>query len=343
MITFAHIEYLFLLSLIPVLILFIFLYLKWKREVSLKFNTTNLENKLHYNRSKRRVKWKYTLQILAIIFLILGLSNPKIGTNLELVEVNREGIEMIIALDVSNSMLCEDIEPNRLSIAKEFIYTLIDHLKGDRIGLVIFAGKSYTEMPITSDYSAVKVYLNNINTNTIKTQGTNLSSAIQESVKSFNFKNEFNKSIIIITDGEDHEEGALKETQLIAEKGVLIHTLSIGDSKGGPIPCETCDSSLHKTDKQGNIIVTKPNFNFLSELANIGNGMHLNINNPEIKIQELLKEINKIKKKKISSEMKFINFPERFQWFLFISLLLFLLDLSILNIKNKIMERWIKK
>ena len=337
MIKFGHIEYLFLLGLIPVLILFIFLFRRWKRKNSLKFTSENLQNKLYIRKSDIRENLKYILRILAVFFLILGLSNPKIGTNLE--EVKRDGIEMIIALDLSNSMLCEDIKPNRLLRSKQAISELIDNLEGDRIGLVVFAGEAYTQLPITSDYSAAKMFLSTINTNTIKTQGTNLSSAIRKSVKSFNFENEFNKSIIIITDGEDHEEGALHESRLASEKGIFIHTLSIGDENGGPIP--RTRGKGFKKDREGNIIVTKPNFVFLSELANIGNGININANNSEIGLKQLFNEISKIEKKEIS-DMKFTDYSDRFQWFLFVSLFLFLLDLSILNIKNNPIEKWIK-
>jgi len=338
MIKFGHIEYLFLLGLIPVLILFIFLFRRWKRKTSLKFTSENLQNKLYTRKSDIRENLKYILRILAVFFLILGLSNPKIGTNLE--EVKRDGIEIIIALDLSNSMLCEDIKPNRLLRSKQAISELIDNLEGDRIGLVVFAGEAYTQLPITSDYSAAKMFLSTINTNTIKTQGTNLSSAIRKSVKSFNFENNFNKSIIIITDGEDHEEGALNEARLAAEKGIFIHTLSIGDKNGGPIP-RTRDRGFKK-DREGNIIVSTPHFSFLDTLAINGNGRNININNSEIGLKTLLKEVNNIEKKEIS-DMKFTNYSDRFQWFLFISLFLFLLDLSILNIKNNLIEKWIKK
>ena len=330
MIKFGHIEYLYLLVLIPILLLFIFLFIRWKNRTLLKFTTENLHNKLYRRKSKIRENLKYTLKILSVLFLILGLSNPKIGTNLE--EVKRNGIEMVIALDLSNSMLCEDIKPNRFLRSKQAISELIDNLEGDRIGLVVFAGEAFTQLPITSDYSAAKMFLNTINTNTIKIQGTNLSAAIRQSVKSFNLENEFNKSIIIITDGEDHEEGALEEARLASKKGIFIHTLSIGDKNGGPIPLKK--GKGFKKDREGNIIVTKPNFSFLSELSNIGNGININANNSKIGLNQLFKEISKIEKKEIS-DMKFTDYSDRFQWFLSVSLFLMLLDLSILNIKRK--------
>ena len=337
MIKFGHIEYLFLLGLIPVLVLFIFLFRKWQRKTSLKFTTENLQNNLYLRKSDVREKWKYTLQILAVLFLILGLSNPQIGTNLK--EVKRDGIEMVIALDLSNSMLCEDIKPNRLLRSKQAISELIDNLEGDRIGLVVFAGKAYTQLPITSDYSAAKMFLNTINTKTIETQGTNLSEAIRQSVKSFDFENKYNKSIIIITDGEDHESGALQEAELSAEKGIFIQILSVGDTNGGPIP-NINGRGYQKFN--GHKIVTMPKFDFLDTLAMYGNGRHINANNSEFGLQQLFKEINEIEKKEIST-MKFTDYSDRFQSFLFVSLFLFLLELSILNIKNNPIKKWIKR
>ena len=336
MLKFGHIEYLFLLGSIPVLILFIFLFRRWQRKSLLKFTTENLQNKLYEKKSSSREALKYTLKILAVLFLILGLSNPKIGTNLK--EVKSKGIEIVIALDLSNSMLCEDVKPNRLLQSKQAISKLIDMLEGNKVGLVVFAGEAITQLPITPDYSAVKMSLRIINTETINTQGTNLSAAIRQSVNSFNLENEFNKAIIIITDGEDHEEGAFEQAKLATEKGISIHTLSLGNKNGGPIPLPS--GKEYKKDEKGNTIVTKTNFFFLSELAKIGNG--ININNSEFGLQELFKEISKIEKKEIS-DIRFTDYSDRFQWFLFISLFLFLLDLSIVNIKNNLIEKWIKK
>ena len=338
MIKFGHIEYLFLLGLIPVLVLFIFLFMRWRKKTLLKFTTKNLEEELYVRKSDIREKSKYTLRILAVLFLILGLSNPKIGTNLQ--EVKRDGIEMVIALDLSNSMLCEDIKPNRLLRSKQAISELIDNLEGDKIGLVVFAGKAYTQLPITSDYSAAKMFLSTINTKTIENQGTNLSEAIRQSVKSFDFENKYNKSIIIITDGEDHEKGALAEAKIAAEKGIFMHILSVGDTNGGPIPLTKIKG--HKKDRAGNIIVTKPKFSFLDTLSLYGNGRHINANDSEFGLQQLFKEIREIEKKEIST-MKFTNYTDRFQSFLFVSLFLFLLELSILNIKNNPIKKWIKR
>jgi Ca-activated chloride channel homolog len=338
MIKFGHIEYLFLIGLIPILILLIFLFRRWQRKTALNFTTENLQNNLYLRKSDIREKWKYTLQILAVLFLILGLTNPQIGTNLK--EVKRDGIEMVIALDLSNSMLCkDDIGLSRLRRSKQAISELIDNLKGDRIGLVVFAGEAYTQLPITSDYSVAKMFLNTVNTETIETQGTNLSAAIRQSVKSFDLDNEFNKSIIIITDGEDHESGALQEAKLAAEKGISIQILSVGDTNGGPIPKI---NGKGYQEFNGHKIVTIPNFPFLDTLSNYGNGRHITANDSEFGLQQLFKEISKIEKKEIST-MKFTDYSDRFQSFLFVSLFLFLLELSILNIKNNPIKKWIKR
>lgn len=333
MIQFGHIEHFFLLGLIPILILSIFLFRRWQRKNVLRFATKNLQNNLYLKKSDIRKKWKYILQILAVLFLILGLTNPQISETEK--EMKRNGIEMIIALDLSNSMLCEDIEPNRLVRSKQAIEELIDSLEEDRIGLVVFANEAYTQLPITSDYSAAKMFLNTVNTETISNQGTNLSSAIQQSMMSFDFDNELNKSIIIITDGENHEEGALKEAQLAAEKGVFVYALSIGDTNGGLIP-EINGKGYQQYN--GYNIVTQPNFDFLDKLALNGNGKHINANNSEFGLQQLFKEISEIEKKEIITS-KYIDFTDRFQWFLFVSLFLFLLNLSILDIKNNSIKK----
>jgi len=335
MIKFEHIEYLYLLFCIPVVIIFILIYVRWQKRAASIFADNKMMEGLSKSKSIRRRNIKYLFTIIILLFIIFGLSNPKVGSNLE--EVKREGIEIVIALDLSNSMLCEDIKPNRLSRAKQAISDLIDKLDGDKIGLVVFAGDAFIQLPITSDYSAAKMFLSTINTRTIKTQGTDFSLAIEKSVSCFNLQNEFNKSIIIITDGENNEQGAIESAQLATEKGVFIHTLSVGLEKGGPIPIINArgnKTGKYKTDNKGNTIVTKPNYRFLSELANNGNGKNINTNNSRLGLTELFEEINKMEKKEVSSFV-FTNYTSRFQWFLAIAFFLIILDFIILGKKNK--------
>lgn len=338
MIKFAQIDFLYLLVSLPILSILLYQYRNWQKKNRLKFASQHLEESLRKNKSENREKIKYLFQLLGILFLIIALSNPKVGTKLE--EVKREGIEMVIALDLSNSMLCEDIKPNRVSRSKQAISDLIDQLEGDKIGLVIFAGEAYTQLPITSDYSAAKMFLSTVNTKSIKTQGTNLSKAIKRSLQSFDFNNEFNKSIIIITDGEDHEEGAFTEAQKAAEKGVFIHTLAIGEENGGPIPL--LNKRGFKKDREGNTIVTKPNFSFLSELAHSANGININGNNSEIGLKKLFNEISKIEKKEIN-DLIFTDYTDRFPLFLSLSLFFFLLDICTIERKNNLLKNIISE
>ena len=326
MLKFGHIESLYLLFIIPLIILFVILYYKWKNRKLKLFSSENLISNLSKDQSRNREIIKYSLKILSIFFLIIAISNPKLGTNME--KIKRKGIEIVIALDLSQSMLCEDIKPNRLIRAKQAISKLIDNLKGDKIGLVIFAGEAFIQLPITTDYSAAKMFLSTVNTKTINKQGTNLSSAIEKSLMSFDFNNEYKKSIIIITDGEDHEPGAIESVKTAVKKGVFIHTLSIGEKNGGLIPIQK--NKGYKKDNEGNTIVTKPNFDFLSEIARQGNGKNINANNSEIGLTKLFHEINKLEKKEIS-DFNFTKYADRFQIFLFISFMFMLIDLLILN------------
>ena len=327
MIQFENINNFYWLLILLFMLVIIYFFNKWKKSKKAIFNKGNVINKIILNDSYNRRLLKTILLFSSVFFLIIALTNPKIGTTLE--EVKREGIEIMIALDVSNSMLCEDIEPNRILRAKKSISELIDKLDGDRIGLIIFAGEAYTQLPITSDYSAAKMFLQNINTSSIKTQGTNIYNALKQCMNSFNFDNDFNKSIIIITDGEDHEEGALDLAEEISEMGVFIHTLAFGD-QGGPIPTK----SGFKENKEGEIVITKPNFIFLSELANKGNGTNIIANNSEIGLKKLFSEINKIEKKEMNN-LVYSNYANRFQIFLTISFSFLFMYLIILNKKNK--------
>jgi len=234
MLQYENIEFLNLLyGLIVIVLLFIY-YRKWKDKALKSFGKELTIKGLVPSFSKRRENIKFAILILCITSLIIGVSNPQIGTKME--EVKREGVDLMIALDLSNSMLAEDIKPNRLERARQAISRLIDKLEGDRIGLIVFAGDAYVQLPITTDYSAAKLFLSTVNTDIIPTQGTAIGKAISLSIRSFDMENAQNKAIIIITDGENHEDDAMAQTKLASEKGVFVHTLGMGLSKGGPIP-----------------------------------------------------------------------------------------------------------
>lgn len=333
MLRYEHIEYLNLLFGVPILMLAILFYNKWKQKALAHLGDEKLVTKLIQSFSKRRARTKNILTILIFILIIIGIANPQIGTKME--EVKREGVDLMIAIDLSNSMMAEDIKPNRLERAKRAISKLISKLEGDRIGLIVFAGEAYVQLPITTDYSAAKLFLSTVNTNIIPTQGTEIAKAINLSLQSFDMENGQNKAIIIITDGESHDEKAIESAKQANELGVYIHTLGMGLSKGGPIPIYNKSIKTgYRKDREGKTIVSKLNENLLQEIANAGKGTYVRANNSKAGLSNLLAEINKMEKKEIGT-MIFTEYKDRFQLFIGSALLLLLLDLVLLSRKNK--------
>jgi Ca-activated chloride channel family protein len=319
---------------IPVLILGIIFYNRWKRKSLALFGDSRLLKELMHSYSKGRTQIKNIFIILIFTLLIIGIANPQIGTKME--EVKREGVDLMIAIDLSNSMLAEDIKPNRLEKSKLAISRLIDKLEGDRIGLIVFAGEAYVQLPITTDYSAAKLFLSTVNTNIVPTQGTEITKAIDLSVQSFDMENVQNKAIIIITDGESHDEKAIESAQQAQELGVFVHTLGMGLSKGGPIPIynKYGNRTGYRKDREGNTVVSKLNENLLQEIASAGSGIYVRANNSKAGLSTLFAEINKMEKKEIGT-MVFTEYKDRFQLFIGFALLLLLADLILLNRKNK--------
>jgi Ca-activated chloride channel family protein len=334
MLRYEHIEYLNLLFGVPVLMLAILLYSKWKKNALALFGDRRLVNELMHSFSKDKSKIKNTLTVLIFILLIIGIANPQIGTKME--EVKREGVDLMIAIDLSNSMMAEDIKPNRLERAKQAISKLIDNLEGDRIGLIVFAGEAYVQLPITTDYSAAKLFLSTVNTNIVPIQGTKIAKAIDLSIESFDMENGQNKAIIIITDGESHDEKAIESAEKANELRVFVHTLGMGLSKGGPIPIynQYGNQTGYRQDKEGNTVVSKLNENLLMQIANAGKGIYVRANNSKSGLSTLLTEINKMEKKEIGT-MVFTEYKDRFQLFIGLALLLLVLDLILLPRKNK--------
>ncbi len=334
MLRYEHIEFLNLLYGVPVLIIAIFLHNRWKKKSLALFGNPALVKELLHSFSKKRSQIKNILTILIFTLLIVGISNPQVGAKME--EVKREGADIMIAIDLSNSMLAEDIKPNRLERAKQAISRLIDKLKGDRIGLVVFAGEAYVQLPITTDYSAAKLFLSTVNTNIIPTQGTKIGKAIDLCKESFDKENAQSKAIIIITDGESHDEEAIESAKKAQEEGVFIHTLGMGLSKGGPIPVYNKYGVItkYRKDKEGNTIVSKLNEGLLQQIASAGNGTYVRANNSQAGLSTLFAEINKMEKKEIGT-MVFTEYKDRFQLFLGIALFFLFIDLILLGRKNK--------
>ena len=334
MLRYDNIEYLYLLLLIPLIIGAIVLYSRWQKKSIQQFGDSQLVKELMQSHSRLRKRIKNFIFVLSILFLIIGLSNPQIGTKME--EVKREGVDLMIAIDLSYSMMAEDIKPNRLERAKQAISRLIDKLEGDRIGLVVFAGEAYVQLPVTTDYSAAKLFLSTVNTSIVPTQGTEIGNAIDLCIKSFDNDNAQSKAIIIITDGETHDDEAIASAKTAQEQGIYIHTLGMGLTKGGPIPIydKYGNTSEYRKDREGNTIITKLNEPMLQQIAQSGMGTYVRANNSKSGLSLLFDEINKMEKKEIGT-MIITDYKDRFQIFLAISLFLLLFDLLLLQRKTR--------
>lgn len=304
-----------LLMLIPFAIAFLF-FLKWRKNKLAAFGEKTLIAMLAPQASTSKHILKFTLWSLAYVFVILGLANPQIGSKME--KVKRSGIDVMIALDVSKSMLAEDIKPNRLLRAKNFINTFIEQLNNDRLGIIIFAGHAYLQMPLTVDYSAAKLFLNTVNTDLVPTQGTAIAEAAELSRQSFVKGDTKHKALIIITDGEDNEGGAEEAIEAAAKEGVKTFIVGLGTEKGAPIPDARGD---YKRDSDGNIVLSKANFEMMKSLASKGNGKAFLAGNGNEAINEIFKELGRINTKDFE-EYVFTDFNDQFQWCLAIAALL---------------------
>lgn len=280
---------------------------------------------------------KFIIMMLALAFIILGIINLQIGSKLE--EVKRKGADVMIALDVSNSMKAEDLSPNRLERAKLAISKLVDKLDGDRIGIVVFGGEAYVQLPITTDYAAAKLFLETIDFDIIPVQGTNIGAAVRLSVESFGQDLGKNKAIIVITDGENHEDDAIKATQEAVEKGISVNTIGMGSPSGSPIPIYKNGTQVgFKKDSEGNTVITKLNEPMLQEIASTGNGAYVHASNSETGLGAILDEINKLEKKNYESKM-YSDYDDKFYYFLAAALLLLLLEFLINERKSKWIEQ----
>ena len=332
MIRFQHSEYLYALALLPLLALLFW----WSRRERTKalsaFGDSAMIRRLFPDVSESKPFWKFVLFAASYIFLVFGLSNPQIGTKLE--EVKREGVNIIIALDVSNSMRAEDLKPNRLDRAKQAITRMLDKLSNDRIGLIVFAGEAYLQLPLTNDYGAVKMFLSAIETSMIPTQGTNIGAAVKLAGKSFNAEEKRYKTLVVITDGENHEDDALKAVKEAREEGVILHTIGMGSPEGAPIPTYAMGFQTgFRKDRAGNVILTKLNEKSLQEFAAAGGGVYVRANNTETGLNVVLEEIGKMEKKEFGTKV-FTNFEDRFQYALGVALLLLVWELFLSDRNN---------
>lgn len=328
---------LYLLLLIPLMIFMYYLTGRWRNRARIAYAGNYKVQQIMPGIPKRKPMIKFILYSIAYISLIFALANPQLGTKIE--EIKREGVDIVIALDVSNSMRAEDYKPNRLERAKMAIEKLVENLKSDRIGIIVFAGEAYIQLPITTDYSAAKLYTSSISTDIVPTQGTAIGAAIKKCVSSLSHDDSKNKAIIVISDGENHEDDAPAAAKEAYESGIIVHTIGMGSVQGAPIPVyKGKNQAGFRTDKSGNTVVSKLDENKLQEIAASGHGVYIRASNSNTGLNVILDEINRMEKKEYEAK-QYTNFEDRFQPFLSLALLLLLIEFIISEKRSK----WIEK
>ena len=331
MFRFAHPDLLYLLVVIPLLVVFFVVVRTRKKKAIAEFGNPELLATLMPLQSYKREAAKFVMVLIALFFVILGVAGPQFGSKLQ--QVKREGVELIIALDVSNSMMAEDIKPSRLAAAKQAISRMTDKLTDDKVGLIVFAGDAYVQLPITTDYSSAKLFLSGISTDIAPIQGTAIGAAIDLASKSFTPETEASKAIIVITDGENHQDDAVAAAKAAREKGIYVHTIGMGLPQGAPIT-EKGNPGQFMKDGQGNVVISKLDETTLREIAKAGEGIFVRASNTNVGLNTLLDEINEMDKT-LLEEQVFSDYAEKYQYFLLLALLFVLVDFMILERKNK--------
>jgi Ca-activated chloride channel family protein len=324
---FEHHVYFYAFAAIPLMILLVVIYSVGRRMKLARLGDSKLVSQLIPYSAKRKRTIKVILFLLAFSSLILALCNLQTGS--KLAEIKREGADIIVCIDVSNSMLAQDLQPNRLMRAKYALEKMIDALQGDRLGLIIFAGEAYVQLPITKDYGAAKLFLESISTGMVPVQGTNLAAAINKATESFSEGTEKNKAIILITDGENHDSDALEAAEACGKKGIMINTIGIGSPNGVPIPIiENGVIKGYRKDKEGQTVVTKLNADLLKSIAGKANGVYVQASQSDVGLNAVLSKIEELDKAQIESKI-YEDYEDQFQWFLGISLILFVIEFVI--------------
>jgi Ca-activated chloride channel homolog len=329
---FAHPDFLYLLLLLPAVILLFIINEIRKKNALKRLGDSNLVSGLVPEMSKTRPVIKFILQLVAVTAGVIMLARPQFGSKIE--DVKKQGVEVIIALDVSNSMLAEDIQPDRLTRAKQAISRLVDDLDNDKIGLIVFAGDAYIQIPITTDYISAKMFLSAINPNMVPKQGTAIGAAINLGVRSFSPGEGKSKAIIIITDGENHEDDPVKDAEDASKAGIVIHTIGIGSTDGVPIPFVNNGKKDYLKDADGNTVITKLDEDILKKIALSTNGNYVRANNSNIGLDEIYAQIKKMKKQDLESTM-YTEYNDQFQIFAAIALVLLIADFIIMERKNR--------
>ncbi len=322
--------YLYGLLALPVMVLLFLLLLRWKKKALQRFANPALHTTLFPDASRNKQIIRFLLLLLAAACLVIGIANPQIGSKLE--EVHRKGVDILVALDISNSMKAADIQPSRIDRAKQSISRFVDKLQNDRIGIVVFAGNAYVQLPLTTDYGAAKMFSSVIDCEMIPTQGTAIGAAIEMANRSFKEEDKKHKTLIIITDGENHEDDAVGEAKKAHELGVIIHTVGMGSVNGAPIPDPR--SGGFRKDNAGNTVISKLDEDLLQQIASAGGGRFVRANNGNDGLESLLNDIGKMEKKDFGMKV-YTDYDDQFQYFLAAALLFLLAELFVPEKKSK--------
>ena len=328
--------YFYLFAIIPVIIVIFLLVSLWKKRTQNKFASSGLLSKLAPNISVFKSILKLSFFLIGISFLILALVNPKIGTKLK--TVKREGVDVVFALDVSKSMLAEDIAPNRLEKSKQIISKIIDKLGSDRVGIIIYAGNAYPLLPITTDHGAAKMFLQSANPDLVSSQGTAINDALDLAKTFYNNDDQTNRFLIIISDGEDHQEETKQIAQNISNDGIKVYTIGVGTEKGAPIPMKINGSLIGYKKYKGETVLTKRNPVLLKGVADAANGVYIDGNLTDKPVKAIEEIIGNAQKTAFETK-QFSDYKDQFQWFLGIGILFLLIDVFFLDKKTK----WLKK
>lgn len=326
---------LWLLAVIPVFVAAYIWYTRRKRRQLEEFGDPGLLAQLMPNASRVRPNVKFALLMVALTLLILAAAQPQYGTKEQ--TIKRQGIEVMFALDISNSMMAEDVAPNRLERAKQMLSKLVDKMQDDKVGLIVFAGEAFVQLPITADYVSAKMFMQTIQPDLIKTQGTAIGAALNTSIRSFGEnQSEASRVIILITDGENHEDDAKAAAQEAKQKGIEVVVVGIGKPEGSPIPVTGTNNFMK--DRQGNVVVSRLNEEMCKEIAAAGGGMYVRCDNTNTAMRAVQKEIDTLAKSDIETKV-FTDYNEQYQSFVLLALLILVIDFFIFNRKNKRLSR----
>lgn len=336
MIQYEQTMYFYLLLAVPLMILGYLFFTLWRKKVLSKLASSILIDHIAPERSFFKGWFKQTLFWIGWSFICLGLVNPQIGTELE--TVKREGVDLVLAIDVSKSMLAEDIVPNRLEKSKRISSELINKLVSDRVGIIAYASSAIPHLPITTDYAAARMFLSSLDTDMISSQGTAIAAAMRLAETYFDDENQTNRVVCIISDGEDHGEDAVAAATRAAQSGITFFTVAVGTEKGSVIPISKGNNRTYKKDQDGEVVITKSDIAQMKSIAQASDGLFLEGSNTEITVKAIIDRLKTMDKQEFEAK-QFVKFQDQFQWFLAIGLFFIILDLFLFHRRTQ----WIKK